>query len=520
MMEQDPQELPSSEDRRLLNVGRALLGLSVLSWCLLMYPLLSGGPLVMDEHCSYWIIDSGLPGTSLMRSLDYAAIPPLSSWIQELFLTVLGKSELTFRLSSALCALGAIFITYLAGKELRSPLTGGLAALLVAWHPEAMDEVRIARCYGLVLMLGAAVIWATIRWQRTPRSLPAALFWSLSSIALLWTHYTSALLVILSGLAVAVSCWRKRDLNRATLSRMLLAVALLIVFCLPLVPTIFRLKEWGPILNFSGSDPSIWNLIGPFWWIGLPVGILFLLVALRRCSSGAISQSGLWMTGACSLLPLLMLAVLSSGEMSSLANPRYRVAYAPAGACFIALLLTHTRHWMTSLGATVVVLVAAWLLSPLGPWDMGRLGSPTEHEWRELNAFLSEHSKAGEPLLVQSGLTESYLVPVLTEDRVFLEYVACRVSRFYVDEPHPRYALPYIWNPQTGVIDFYRDLLESWKTKPGSFWVASATDTDLNQNSLNMIRTLAREAGYVETEQKSWHSAALLHFKRPSGDRE
>ena len=515
-MEQKELALPSTEDQRLTLVGRGLLALSLLSWCLLMYPLLSGGPLVLDEHCSYWIIDSDLPGTSLMRSLDYAAIPPLSSWIQIGFLKVLGKSELVFRLSSALCALGAIWITWLAGKEMRSPLTGGLAALMVAWHPEAMDEVRIARCYGLVLMLGAVVIWATIRWQRQPRSLGAALFWSFSSIALLWTHYTSALLVILSGLAVAVSCWWQRDLNRTTLGRLVLAAGLVILLGLPLIPTLLRLKLWGPILNFSGSDTSIWNLIGPFWWIGLPVGGLLLLMALKRRSAQPVSSSELWITATCSLLPLLILAVLSSGEMSSLANPRYRVAYAPAGACFIALLLTQTRHWVTSVGATVVVLSAAWFLSPLGPWDMGRLGSPTEHEWRELNAFIAENSKPGEPLLVQSGLTESYLVPALTEDRVFLEYVACRVSRFYVEDPHPRYALPYIWNPQSGVIAFFQNLLDSWKTDPGSFWVAAATDTDLNQNSLNQIRAIARETGYVETEQKTWHSATLIHFQQPA----
>jgi hypothetical protein len=516
MSEQNQLELPSSEDRRLQQAGCGLLGLSVVSWCLLMWPLLSGGPLVMDEHCSYWIIDSGVPGSSLMRSLDYAAIPPLSSWVQEAFLIVLGKSELTFRLSSALFALGAIFVTYLAGKEMRSPLTGGLAALLVAWHPEAMDEVRIARCYGLVLMLGAVELWATVRWQRNPRSMGAALCWSLSSVALLWTHYTSALLVILSGLIVAVSCLVKHDFNRATLLRLVLAAGLLILLCLPLVPTIFRLKEWGPILNFSGSSTSIWNVIGPFWWVGLPVGIIAILVSVRFQAAPTVSKSALWITGACSLLPLLILAVLASGDMSSLANPRYRVAYAPAGACLIALLLSHTRYWITSLVAMLVVLIAAWSLSPLGPWQMGRLGSPTEHEWRELNAYISDHSRTGEPLLVQSGLTESYLVPLFTQDRAFMEYVACRVSRFYVDKPHPRYALPYIWNPQSGVVEFYRHLLESWEPQPGSFWVACATDTDLNQNSLNVIRSIAREAGYQETDQQTWPSATLIHFQHPS----
>tara|TARA_R110002095_G_scaffold215072_2_gene208416 strand:- start:2966 stop:4423 length:1458 start_codon:yes stop_codon:yes gene_type:complete len=479
-----------------------------------MWPLFSGGPLVLDEHGSYWIIDSGLPGTSLMRSLDYAAIPPLSSWLQQVFLTVLGKSELTFRLSSALCALAAIFVSYLAGKELGSPLTGGLAALMVAWHPEAMDEVRIARCYGLVLLLGAVVIWATVRWLHTPGSMKAALFWSLAGAALLWTHYTSALLVMISGLAVAVSCLVRRDLSRATLSRLVVAAVLVIVLCLPLVPTILRLNEWGPILNYSGSSTSIWNVIGLFWWVGLPMGLIAMCMIARTRFPKAISQSGLWVIGACSLLPLLILAGLASGEMSSLANPRYRVAYAPAGACFVALLLTDSRYWKVSIGAAIFVLIAVWSLSPVGPWELGRLGSPVDQDWWELNSHIAKNSEAGEPILVQSGLTESYLVPLFAEDRVFMEYAACRVSRFYVEKKHTRYALPYVWNPQTGVIDFYRKLLHGWTSNPGAFWVASATDTDLNQQSLDGIQAIAQEAGFVAIERRTWPSATLIHFQQ------
>ena len=517
MLEQNPLEPSPLENRCLLSVGRGLLGLSVVSWFVLMWPMWSGGPLVMDEHGSYWIIDSGLPGTSLMRSLDYAAIPPLSSWLQTVFLTVLGKSELTFRLSSAVCALGAIIVSYLAGKELGSPLTGGLTALLVAWHPEAMDEVRIARCYGLVLLLGAAVIWATVRWQRSPGSLWAALLWSLASVALLWTHYTSALLVIISGLSVAISAFVRRDFSHATLSRLLIAVLLVSLMCLPLIPSLFRLKEWGPILNYSDSSTSIWNVIGPLWWIGLPVGVVAVRALARSRSPQEISRSGLWITGACSLLPLLILAVLASSDMSSLANPRYRVAYAPAGACFLALLLTSSRRWKVSIGAAIVVLVVSWSLTPLGPWELGRLGSATEQEWRELNAYIEDNAKPGEPIFVQSGLTESYLVPLFTEDRVFLEYVACRVSRFYVETSHPRYALPYVWNTQTGVTDFFRGLLQNWHSDPGSFWVACATDTDLNQSSLDGIQAIARETGYVPLETRTWPSATLIHFQRQPG---
>ena len=80
------------------------------------------------------------------------------------------------------------------------------------------------------------------------------------------------------------------------------------------------------------------------------------------------------------------------------------------------------------------------------PWELGRLGSPTDAEWREANLFLSTHSKTGEPIYVQSGLAESNLVPAFPDDDLFLEYVACRVSRFYVEASHPRFGLPFHWD--------------------------------------------------------------------------
>ncbi len=493
-----------------LRPGHALLCIASISWCFLMSPLLTAGPLALDEHGSYWIIDSDLPGTSLQRSLDYAAIPPLSSWMQQAFLTVFGKSEFIFRLPSALCALAAMGVCYQAGKELRDDRTGGLAAILVVWHPEAMDEVRIARCYGLVLLLGAVVLWATIRWYRTPRSAGWAVFWSLSATALLWTHYTSALLVATSGLFVAAGCFWRRDLSIPVLTRLIAAALLLSVMCAPLVPAILRIQGWGPFLNYSGAGASIGDVIGPFWWAGLPAGVLLAWAISRERSTSEVES--LCLTAACALLPLLILAVLSSGDMSSLANPRYRVAYAPAGVCFTALLLTSSKFWRASIPGTLTILVVAWSFSPGLPWLLGRLGSATDQQWRELNAHLVDISKPHEPILVQSGLTEGHLVPAFAEDELFMEYVACRVSRFYVEAPHERLALPFVWGPQSEIIDFYRNRMGAWRADSGTFWIACATDTDLNRNSLAGIQQVAEDMGFEAIETRVWPDATLIHF--------
>ncbi|MFN8710123.1 MAG: ArnT family glycosyltransferase, partial [Planctomyces sp.] len=192
------------------SIGRLLLVLACLSSIGLMFPMWSAGPLVLDEHGSYWMIDSDLPGTTLSRSLSYTAIPPLSGWLQELFLLALGKSELVFRLPSALCHLIAVPVIYFAGTTLRGRLPGGIAALLLAWHPEALDEVRIARCYGLVLLMASLVVWATLRWLKHGPQVRWVVAWTLSAAGLMWTHYTSALLVILAAGCLGFSSFRAR----------------------------------------------------------------------------------------------------------------------------------------------------------------------------------------------------------------------------------------------------------------------------------------------------------------------
>jgi hypothetical protein len=317
--------------------------------------------------------------------------------------------------------------------------------------------------------------------------------------------------VAVSGLWMAGSVLRRP--GPGGILPLILAAGLLIVLGLPLVPAVLRLKEWGPFLNYSQAGGSVWNVIGPFWWGAIPIGVLWKWLA-RRGEETSPSQSGaLWFTAACSLLPLAVIAVLSWGELSSLANPRYRVAFAPAGACFAALLLSSTPSWRAAVSGAAAVLIVAWSFTPGAPWQAGRLGSVADRDWWELNSSLSEMSKAGEPILVQSGLNEAYLVPVFADDELFLEYVACRVSRFYVETSHPRRGLPFLWNPQTGMPDFYRRLLDSWSHDPGTFWVACATDTDLNRNSLAGIQQVAESAGFEAIQTRNWPHATLIRYR-------
>src|SRR5690606_34895473 len=107
-------------------------------------------------------------------------------WLEQVFLALFGHSELVFRLPSALCYLATVILTWSVAWQLADRAAGGLAALLLAWHP-LVDEVRIARCYGLLMLLSAVLLWCTVRWRRDPRAWRWPLIWGVTAAGLMWT---------------------------------------------------------------------------------------------------------------------------------------------------------------------------------------------------------------------------------------------------------------------------------------------------------------------------------------------
>jgi 4-amino-4-deoxy-L-arabinose transferase-like glycosyltransferase len=260
----------AAPERRIAKLDWLWLAIALLSGVSLMAPLLNAGPLALDEHGSYWLVDSDLPGSVLQRSLDYAAIPPLSAWLEQLCLALFGKSEFVFRMPSAACYLAAIVVTWLATAELADRTAAGMAALLVAWSPD-VDEVRIARCYGLLMLLGAVLLWCTVRWRRRPISPLWLVLWGTVAAGMMWTHYVALPLVGMAWLTLFVRP-EDREKPRISMFAAIGAGGVAAVLCLPLLPAIQRLREWSPILNYMPEGQRWWKMLGPLWWAGVPIG--------------------------------------------------------------------------------------------------------------------------------------------------------------------------------------------------------------------------------------------------------
>ena len=525
-------------------LGRGLLIVAMISGVALMSRVWTAGPLVLDEHVSYWIVQSSLPGSVAQRSLNWAATPPLSSWIQQAFISTFGKSDTVFRSSSVIFFWLAILTMYPLGRDLGGPLVGGLSSLVLAWHPTVLDEVRIARCYGLLLWLSVLLIWAAIRWQRRPDSWLNALGGACAATGLMWTHYLSAPLPVLCFVTMVGSLIRSHGSFKQW--RNLLTAALLVAVCsVPLMPALFRMWEWSPFLNFQQNVSPPWEIIGPLWWIGIPLGlftawlvnrgmILFGRSSIDPPPSGTRVQkrgrqtvspaascshpetrNDIWMLTLWSLVPLLLLVLVAWGDRASLANPRYQIAFAIPGSCLMASLLARRRRGVAATVGCVAALSVTWFMTGRSPFEPHRLRDPGAAHWQKMADIIQLEGNDDQPIFAQSGLVESTLVPAFFEDRQFMEYVASRISRFYLDRPCPRYGLPFNWKSSPQMQQYFADrLIDAKSHGVTTAWLAGAIDTDLNRMSISGFEAILHDQGYVTVGEWNTPFAILKRFEQ------
>ncbi len=504
----------SLESSRQTRIGVLLLLIALISGIGLMISAVTAGPLALDEYGTYWIAGDG-PLTLWERSLDYENIPPLSPWLHRKFLNILGESEWSFRLPSAIWYLLAIVFSFLFGREFRDSLHGGLCALVTAWHPTALGEISIARCYSLTLLLSAICFWAAVKWMKRPWGYGWAALWTVSSLALIWTHYLNAVVLFVTLVMIG---WRMY-LKSIRGFLFLIVSGLLLVLCFtPLVPPYLRMTIWGKHFAFQAEAPIL-KTVSALWWFGLPIGwIAGRTLAFFRPSDPRMKQKkssgfGITLLVLWGLLPTVGTVIICRGDYASLANPRYRIGFEIAAGCLVVMWLTSRLGTAASIVAVVTALAAAWSVSDHLPWQPGRLVVRQSAQWKQLALHVQKHGIAHEPVFVQSGFGEGFLIPDFYEDPVFLDFAACRLGRFYLKHDHPRFGLPFRWDINIEMSCFYVGLVrKNRKPSHHSLWVASATDTDLNRMSLRGFQQLLKHCEYRQGETIDLPDAVLIRY--------
>jgi hypothetical protein len=314
-------------------------------------------------------------------------------------------------------------------------------------------------------------------------------------------------------------CWRMY--TRSFRGFVFLAISLLclILCCSPLTVSYLRMAGWGKHFGFQ-TEVSVLEVISPMWWFGLPLGWCVgwivdrwsrLPVVTPHVESTRVSLIVLFLWGG---LPTLGALLIRDGELASLANPRYRLGFDIAAGCLLVTVLTRRMSSHAALVSLAASIIAAWSVADRLPWQPKRLNTPQAQQWKELALHIQQHGANGEPVFVQSGLGEGFLIPSLFEDPVFMDYAACRLGRFYLRPEHPRYALPFRWDHGIAMRAWFQSRLEEIRASDHPvLWVVSATDTDLNRLSLRRFQELAAVVEFEATDRIDLPDATLIRYR-------
>lgn len=170
----------------------ALVGILFLSVCLNFFNLGAEG-LWFDEICTFNKIK--MPIAELFSHLSHDKHPPLYYILQRQIAQVVGYSEFSLRLLSAVTGSISIFLIFLLAKSLFGVKSGLCSSFIGSVSVYCIHHARDAKMYSLVLMLSLLSFYFFLKiiGQRKRSNN----FWYiLSSTALLYTHTYSIFLII------------------------------------------------------------------------------------------------------------------------------------------------------------------------------------------------------------------------------------------------------------------------------------------------------------------------------------
>lgn len=492
----------------------------------------SARPLDLDEHASWYLVRGRVPGSILSRCLEQSATPPLYFWLASATCR-LGDvvspgrdGEWWLRLPAWLSGLGAVFMVWHIAEWLIGRGSGGAAAILLAAHPRLFEYAIQARPYSLGMFETLVACRYLVRlrchgWLR--RDL---IGFVAANVALLWTHYLFGLLLPAQFLAAplirgAFCRLPVRQAGREPVSCLAIAGLLLLAgfTAVPLLAAIYRMAEIRAGLEWTTAVPA-WS--SPAEPLGPPVAWLAavgtgLALGLLQRFSGSREQWQNDLVRKCmvfaviTFVPAVGLWVAGRLFSPSLAQPRYvAVLIGPAMLllCAVLKLLGDRR------GLLAGTLVFCLLGGAAGRMHHGATYRPGEDAWRGAARFLNQHARAGDLVLVQTGLAEMKLQPALFGDPGFQEYTTSRLSDFYVQTDVKRLALPMIWIPGEWMQAYGRELRGACHAKQ-TVWIVSATDTDLVRHSRDRSADWLRSQGFRVMSVRDLGIAEVLRADCP-----
>lgn len=220
-----------------------------------------------------FIYSLGAPGSpqqvlSNFRNVD-PLCPPLYFLLLNRWMTIFGTDDFAVRSLSALISITSLAVLYFGTRKLLGPRVALFTLLIHAFSPFDITYAQEARMYGLVTLTSAAsglslffLIDALSKNASIARRIGLILLYSVSTAALINTHYTGLYVVLFQGLfGTAYSIKRK---SFSMLFQLGIAWSLVCLFWLPWFD-LFR-QSAGKRSNFYVTRDSgiFWSFKGAF----------------------------------------------------------------------------------------------------------------------------------------------------------------------------------------------------------------------------------------------------------------
>lgn len=304
-----PKNYPQSpgfwqiQNRVSLPIYVAALAASISTWFIAIR-----APLWLDETGSYWQINAGFwqiwPRQFVCLSF------PAYSYILWLSTKLIGTSEIALRIPSVIAMLGAVYLLYLAAREVFEREIAIIAGAIFSLHPIVVFAAIDIRPYAFGVLATNAAILILLRLRRSNSNWLAALL-GLTSGWIIWFHYLLG--PIVPALAICLIVFKFRD--RKTLWRQFgIASAVFALTVLPVIPGLIHLFRTSRAHVYE--DPpspmhlAITLLPGPLLFIFCGTALVaFLVFAARRERTKSNGFEG-WQLMVCASLAFIPLSIL------------------------------------------------------------------------------------------------------------------------------------------------------------------------------------------------------------------
>ncbi len=318
------------------------------------------------------------------------------------------EGEFALRYPSVLAGMVTVALLIVAARQLTSHRESVLwAGALLAVNPFHVVLSRTARPYALLVTLALLVSLAFIALARHPRSWARWAVFTLSSAAVVMTHFFGLMLPLAQYIVLGFRIRRSRVLFRRWLAGWMVAGLPFLAWNLARLArgNITPNTAWIPAPGLDDVALTFQNLIvghyGPPAWYAIP-GLVAAAVGL---GAGAYHAARAWRRGAAFYWLWLVLAPFAAILLISLVRPlyidRYFAETLPAWLLLVWLGLSRLPG--RGLGTALLALVV--LSGLLVVISARRSGHEEREGWRPLADTVRQEQQPGDGVLVQRSAT-------------------------------------------------------------------------------------------------------------------